>query len=366
MIQHIWTLIGKKLNGEASPEELRELEELLQQNGAERYPVQLLEEVWDSRHPAKLNEDLESKWTAFEGKLDLADEEENAEATRITAIEEAESRRKTFRIIKLASWAVAASLILGAVWFLAPRGKVGSSKVNQIITPKNGLSKIQLPDGTKVWLNSGSKLVYDANTYGTEFRKVSLIGEGYFDVVKDPQHAFIVTTPTISIRVLGTEFNLRSYANDVTSEASLVRGRIELTVLKNPEKKIILKASEKLTVFNNEQTAPETPSNHNTLLETDEAPMIALSRIHQAKQDSLPSEALWIDNRLAFDAEDFESIAQKFERRYNVTIVFKNDALKKLRFTGRFQNESVDKALNALRTTAAFHYKTQNNQIEIY
>jgi len=365
MIHHIWTLIGKKLSGEASPEELRELEELLQQNGAERYPVQLLEDLWKSQQLAKLNDELENKWSAFEAKLNITEEEESAEAARVAAVEESAARRKVIRLVRIVSWTVAASLLIGIVWFVIPH-KAESARVSQIISPKNGLSKIQLPDGTKVWLNSGSKLTYDANSYGTEFRKVSLTGEGFFDVVKDPQHPFIVTTSTISIRVLGTEFNVRSYTNDVTSEAALVRGRIELTVLKNPEKKIILKASEKLTVFNNEQTAPATPSPDNPARETDDVPMIALSRIHQAKTDSLPSEALWIDNKLAFDAEDFESIAEKLERRYNVNIVFENDDLKKLRFTGRFQNESIDKALNALRTTVDFHYKTKNNQIEIY
>jgi hypothetical protein len=62
-------------------------------------------------------------------------------------------------------------------------------------------------------------------------------GEALFDVVKDVDHPFIVTTSTISIKVLGTKFNVRAYNNDKTSEASLIRGRIELTILKTPEKK---------------------------------------------------------------------------------------------------------------------------------
>jgi len=364
MIHHIWTLIGKKLNGEASQEELRELEELLQQDGAERYPIHLLEEIWKSQPPAKQNEELEGKWSAFEAKLDLAEEKEQINTIGIPAIEDAEPRQRVFGIIKIASWTIAASLIFGLIWFNRPR-KTSNSQPNEITAPKTGFSKIQLPDGTRVWLNAGSKLDYDAN-YGTEFRKVSLTGEAFFDVVKDPQHPFVVTTPTISIKVLGTAFNLRSYANDKTSEAALVRGRIELTVLKNPEKKIILKASEKLTIFNNEQSTPASPSPVSSTRVTEEVPMIELSRIHQTKQDTLPSEALWIENKLAFDAEDFESIAKKLERRYNVTIVFENESVKRLRFTGRFQNEPIDKALNALQTTARFNYKTENNQIKIY
>jgi transmembrane sensor len=361
MINNIWMLIGKKLNGEASPEELLELEELLQQEVADRYPLHLLEEIWKNQHQIRSDERLEHKWSAFEDKINIAEENENIEIARIVAIQNKYNRLK---IIKIASWLVAASLLFGLFWFTRDIG-TNNSRPNEIIAPKSGFSKIQLPDGTKVWLNSGSKLVYGAN-YGVEFRKVSLAGEAFFDVVKDAQHPFIVTTSTISIKVLGTQFNLRSYDNDKTSEAALIRGQIELTVLKNPEKKIILKASEKLTVINHEQVAGKAMPSVGSARVTEEIPLIALSRIHQAKQDTLPSEALWLENKLAFDAEEFESIAKKLERRYDITIVFKSDEVKRLRFTGRFQNESIDKALKALQTTTYFHYKTENNQIEIY
>jgi len=230
------------------------------------------------------------------------------------------------------------------------------------VAPKNGISKVQLPDGTKVWLNSGSKLVYGAD-YGTELRKVSLAGEAFFDVVKDAHHPFILTTSTINIRVLGTAFNVRAYSKDKTSETSLVRGRIELTVLKNPEKKIILKASEKLTIINKEQEPAKGITSGST---TEEVPLIALGRIHQAKKDTLPSEALWMEDKLAFDAESFENLAERLERRYNVSIVFKNEETKKLRFTGKFQNESIDRALRALQVSAYFHFKTDSNKIVIY
>jgi ferric-dicitrate binding protein FerR (iron transport regulator) len=245
------------------------------------------------------------------------------------------------------------------------KGAANNNKTNEITAPANGISKIQLPDGTRVWLNSGSKLVYGAG-YGMEQRDVKLVGEALFDVVKDTEHPFIVTTSTISIKVLGTKFNVRAYSNDKTSEASLIRGRIELTVLKTPEKKIILQAADKLTINNEPALTPaKLPAQLATKI-TEEIPLMALSRIHLAKKDSLPSEALWVENKFAFDAEDFESLAKKLERRYGVTISFRNDELKKLRFTGRFQNETIGKALIALQTTTYFHYKTDNNQILVY
>ncbi|MDR3694848.1 FecR domain-containing protein [Mucilaginibacter sp.] len=360
MINNVWLLIGKKLNSEASPEELRELEEILQNSNPERYPLALLEEIWKNQHQTKSDGKLEKKWKAFEDKINAAEENELIEAT----FEKRSIRQRIIKLVKISAWIAAASLVLGLFWFTRD-GRTNNSQPNEIIAPKSGFSKVQLPDGSRVWLNAGSKLAYNVD-YGSQFRKVSLSGEAFFDVVKDPQHPFIVTTSTIRIKVLGTEFNVRSYNNDKTSEAALVRGRIELTVLKNPEKKIILKASEKLTIINYENAPDKVSAQASSGEVAAEIPLIALSRIHQAKQDTLPSEALWLDNILAFDAEDFESIAVKLQRRYDVNIVFKNDAVKRLRFTGRFQNESIDKALKALQSTAYFHYKIDNNQIIIH
>ena len=366
MINQIWILIGKKLSGEASPEELLELEELLNQGGEDQYPIGILEEIWKSEHQTRTIEDLENKWKSFEEELDVADAGEIVEAEPLTeTAPEAPQKSGILKFIKITLLIAAACF--ACVFFLVKRNNVVEDiKNNEIIAPQSGISQIQLPDGTKVWLNADSKLVYGAN-YGNEYRKVSLTGEALFDVVKDAKHPFIVTTKSISIRVLGTKFNVRSYNNDKTSEAALIRGQIELTVLKNPEKKIILNASDKLTVVNDEQQ-PEKNALSNNLGSgtTEETPIIALSRIHQAKRDTLPSEALWIENKLAFDAEDFEDLADKLDRRYNVTITFKNEEVKRMRFTGRFKNESIGRALKALQTTNYFHYKTNNNQILIY
>jgi ferric-dicitrate binding protein FerR (iron transport regulator) len=360
MINNIWILIGKKLNGEASAEELLELEQLLQQQGAAgMYPMNELEEIWKNDQQTVEDEKLLSKWDAFSAELDAIEEKEAEEAAQVIATQ---TKKKKARIIKLGSLLAAACLMLGMFWFTRKEAIV-AAKSNEITAPKNGISKIQLPDGSRVWLNMGSKLIY-SNDFGTDQRRVSLVGEAFFDVVKDPQRPFVVTTPTISIRVLGTKFNVRSYNNDKTSEAALIRGKIELTVLKNPEKKIILNPSEKLTVINNQE--PQLKSNTPTNRVAEETPLIALSRIHQAKKDTLPSEALWLENKLAFDAEDFENIAQKMERRYNVNIVFENEEVKKLRFTGKFEKESIDKALMSLQKTVTFRYKINTNQIVIY
>jgi len=361
MINNIWILIGKKLSGNATAEELAELEELLREEGiTDRYSISLLEDLWKNQYQEKSNTNLEQKWNAFEAKLDVAEKNEIATTEPEAVQPNTSSKGRIIKFFRFSVW-VAASIVLVILWF-AKGQKIENNGANVIVAPKNGISKVQLPDGTKVWLNSGSKLVYGAD-YGTELRKVSLAGEAFFDVVKDAHHPFILTTSTINIRVLGTAFNVRAYSKDKTSETSLVRGRIELTVLKNPEKKIILKASEKLTIINKEQEPAKGITSGST---TEEVPLIALGRIHQAKKDTLPSEALWMEDKLAFDAESFENLAERLERRYNVSIVFKNEETKKLRFTGKFQNESIDRALRALQVSAYFHFKTDSNKIVIY
>lgn len=364
MINNIWILIGKKLSGEATAEELLELEELLRQGGADLYPVDMLESLWRQEDSSKAGEKLESKWAAFEDKLDAADKAAAEELALSENLEQGKSKSGVIKFLKFFSMVVAACFAL--VFIVINKKDVADTvKSNQITAPQNGISKVQLSDGTRVWLNAGSKLVYDAN-YGLEQRKVSLQGEALFDVVKDPQHPFIVTTPTISIKVLGTKFNVRAYNNDKTSEASLIHGRIELTILKTPEKKIILKTADKLTIKNEQPVVTREASVPLASKTTEETPLMVLGQIHQAKKDTLPSEALWIENKLAFDAEDFESLARQLERRYNVSIVFKNDELKKLRFTGKFKNETINKALKALKNTTYFHYKIDNNQILVY
>jgi transmembrane sensor len=362
MINNIWILIGKKLNGEASAEELLELEELLKLDLADQYQLAILEELWKTNSPV-IDSDLENKWRAFEAKFDIVRENEIEEAIQ-NSIDNVNPKSRVFKLIKYTSL-IAASVVLVLLFYTRKHDAV-ISRPNEITAPKRGISKITLPDGSRVWLNSGSKLVCNFD-YGSKCRKISLLGEALFDVVKDEKHPFIVTTPTISIKVLGTRFNVRSYNNNRSSETSLIRGRIELTVLKNPEKKIILKASDKLTVIDNvAQPAMSTRLNYLKGSIAEETPLLALSRVHQAKRDTLPSEALWVEDKLAFDAEDFVSLAEKLEQRYDVSITFKNDEPKKIRFTGRFQNETIQKALKALQTTSYFHYKTHNNQILIY
>ena len=134
---------------------------------------------------------------------------------------------------------------------LAAEKTIGSGDKSEISTRYGSRTKLLLPDSTQVWLNSGSKLSYN-KTYGNGTREVTLSGEAYFDVVKNPAHPFIIHTVNIDIKVLGTAFNVKSFPGEKNTETSLIRGSIEVTFKNRPSEKIILKPNEKLITANEE------------------------------------------------------------------------------------------------------------------
>lgn len=261
-------------------------------------------------------------------------------------------------------YAAAVAVISISVWFYIAKIAATAVGRQKMITVANGkMLKVILPDGTLVWLNAGSKLFYPHHFNG-KIRKVRLIGEAFFDVVKDKEHPFIVSTPMFNLKVLGTAFNVSAYPNDLSAEAALVRGKIEVTLIKEPDKRIILVPSEKLTVknsYSNGKTDQKTIAG-----KTESLPLIALTNMHLSLKDTLPSEVLWIENKLVFDEEPFENIARKMERRYDVKILFRNEEIKKVTFTGKFKNESIEKALQSLQSIEKFHYYIKNNQVTIF
>jgi ferric-dicitrate binding protein FerR (iron transport regulator) len=354
----IWTLVGKKLNNEATPEELRQLHHLLQQPWADVYSIQILEAMWrqnPNKPPRFIPHKLQQKWDNLESKLETGSTGADANTFQ-SPTNENTARPKNIRITINRALITAACLIFGVFsfffWKSYPAGD--GSKTYQVVAAGGNISKIVLPDGTKVWLNAGSEIFYKTN-YGDGNREVRLAGEAFFDVVKDAAHPFIVNTAIMRIKVLGTAFNVRSYANDNVSETSLIRGRIELTTTSGPDHKIILKPSEKLTIVNR-KGARSHKSNA----------LITLSTLHTAKTDSLPSEAQWLENKLVFDNENFEEVAKKMERWYGVSISFKNEELKEKRFSAKFVTEPLNTALEALKTTSNFNFLIDNKKVMIY
>ncbi len=232
--------------------------------------------------------------------------------------------------------------------------------------PPRSKSTIILTDGTKVVLNSASELKYPASFDG-KTRDVYLTGEAFFDVHKDHQHPFIVHTNKMNVRVLGTAFDVKSYSNDRSSETTLIRGMIEVTLADRPSDRIILKPKEKLIVqrdlpdYRIEKTLKQASR------ETGTGVKYTLTSLTYFKNhDTTVVETSWLNDHFVFKDEDFATLSNRMERFYGVSIKLDNDNLKKYRFTGTFKNENIKEALDVLRLTETFHYKMNGALINIY
>ncbi len=357
-VNRIWVLIGKKLTGNATPEDIAELDSLMAGRIDTMYPVRELEKTWRAikgQSDIKSPLEVDKKWENFKSKLP------------------AESSIIPIRSQKRNAWLwLAASVFVIIVAAFGLTISDNNYKTNLLTTiieaPAGSTSQVILPDGSKVWLNAKSKLVYKKH-FGEKFREVTLIGEAFFDVVKDPQHPFIVNTASLHLRVLGTAFNVRSFANDKTSEAALVRGSIEVTLVNNPDTKITLKPSQKIIVRNvidDVVVKPVVPIASPNSATVKEIPLITLSNIHYKEADPLPEEVQWIEKKLVFTSENFDDLAMRMERYYNVTIEFEDETAKDIVLSGSFKEENINEAMKALQLTSNFKYKTANNKITIY
>lgn len=358
-----WLLIGRKMAAEASPQELKELEEILKNNPELHFSIQALTEFWyqsPSASAAEIEQAYQNHLERMQSKLEdhpgsIEDFVENS--TLFPS-----SGRSFFRrhALALTSLTTILLFVAGAIFYTMPPKKISGSlkpvAATSVISTRNGSrTDIVLPDGTKVWLNAGSKITYD-KTFGESLRNVTLTGEAYFDVVHNAEKPFVIHTTAMDIKVLGTEFNVKSYPDENTTEASLIRGSIEVTLKDKRAEKIVMKPNEKLVVSNEpgDEIKPVIPAKK-SLKHSD--PIISLGHLNYFSLDSTILETSWVNNRLIFEDESFEQVATRMSRWYGVSFEFGNADIQNFRFTGNFKNESVQEALKAMQITADFSFR---------
>lgn len=199
--------------------------------------------------------------------------------------------------------------------------------MNKLVIPRGAEYKLILADGTIAWLNADSELTYPVNFTGNS-REVQLKGEAYFDVAKDSLHPFIVRTDQFDIRVTGTQFNVRTYPNEVPS-ATLAEGSIQLL----QDRQIV------------------------TLIPSQQASLIN-GKIEVKKVD-LETAISWRYNIFSFTEESLEIIMNELSRWYNVSVFYQNPELQNLHFTAWFRrNSTLQEIIDVLE-------KTQGIKIEL-
>jgi ferric-dicitrate binding protein FerR (iron transport regulator) len=345
-------LMVKSMGKAATEAELAELELFLEKFPEYKRLPQLTDEL-KSDIPAagpmaqeELNENLNNIWTKIKAAGDTV--EDQPEPKVITG----------FRW----GWAAAAAVLLfafaGVFYTLNKKAapQLLSSVLRQVQVPLGATRHLVLADGTKVTLNAGSTFTYPDN-FDKGTRDVSLAGEGFFEVTKNPKHPFLVHTNKLTVRVLGTVFNVKAYNNDKTIETTLLKGKVQVQLTNNPEKTIILIPNEKLTVVN--QPATKALAANNPKQVKIEYQVAALPDV---KPEEV-KETAWLDNRILFTNDPFEDVAKQIERKYNVQVVFESADLKNEQISGLLDKESLQTAMQIMAQTTRFKYRFEGSVV---
>lgn len=219
----------------------------------------------------------------------------------------------------------------------------GKTANNTIRVPYGKNLSITLQDGSKVMLNSGSSMTYPSSFEGMETREITLKGEAFFEIAKNPEQPFIVKTKKMHTRVYGTVFNVSAYEEDEISEVVLVEGSVG--VGRNFEGDDYA-----IQMLQPSQKASNSLENEN----------------HFTIEDvNVSSYISWTEGILSFENEPMDDIIKRLERQYNVRIENQFEELEKRRFTGMFDEEDIERVLRTIQAHTHFSYNKKDDLIII-
>ncbi len=247
------------------------------------------------------------------------------------------------KYLQMAAGYAAAVLVGAALVFVfthtrtLPEQVQGGSFIVQ--TDNSDRSFTQLPDGSRIWLNKGTKIEYNQQ-FGIGNRNVLLNGEAYFEVAKNKKLAFVVKTKSIDVTAMGTSFNVNAYddGNEVTT--TLYTGKVNVqstltgykTILNPFEVAVFSKTKDKITTY--VFTGPDKP--------------------------------VWMEPEFRFDMLPLIDITKQLEHNYNVVFVYRNQKIKHLKFSGTFdRDEKLDEILRVIKINTNIDYAIKNDSVII-
>ena len=224
-------------------------------------------------------------------------------------------------------------LIGGAIYFIQAKHTLSNSVVWQTIsTPPGVKSHVQLPDGTKVWLNSGTELSYPSS-FSDGTRNVKLLGEAFFDVAKDVKHPFIVDLGKINIEVVGTKFDAINYKEEGQTEIVLASGKVKLFEKRENKSWLV------------SEMQPGQQAIYIKAVNT-----ISLKDVDAEKYTS------WIGGKLIFKDDPMDQVVRKLDRWFNVQIEIADPSIGGYIYTATFQNETIEQILSLIQRTSPIEY----------
>ncbi|AXT59752.1 DUF4974 domain-containing protein [Aquimarina sp. AD10] len=315
--------LKKYIKGDASPEEKKSIIEWIRKDKKHQKQFNLLKAQYVAATLDSLNTtDVNESYQRFSSKKT---KKKTYYYTAIVA-----SVMMPFLLLYFYSSFSNNDLIVNTTNYL----KFGTRTVS---TEHGGFKTVVLPDGSTIVLNANSSISYPKE-FTDSLRKVTLIGEAFFDIKRNINMPFIVEAENLKIKVLGTSFNVKSYPKDEKIETTLVTGKVEVHKQNIEQNPIVLEPSER-AVFDKKK-----------------------SNIKVDKVDSNRIVA-WQDGKLIFDNTPLKQVVLDLNRKYDVEFVIQSDSLLQYKYTGEFDNLKLEEVLELLKISSPINYKYEENKI---
>lgn len=215
----------------------------------------------------------------------------------------------------------------------------GDTQINQLIVPYGKQSQLLLADGTKIWINSGTKLVYPTS-FRKDKREIYVEGEIYLEVAPNEAHPFIVKTNNMAVKVLGTSFNIQSYKDETKQSVVLATGSVEV---------INEKLAESIVIHPDQIYNYDTKDNESHVKEVDVYDFLC-----------------WRFGFFHFKSEKLSVVLHRLQRHYNIPIRYNADEIDKIRVSGKLNlQNSVSETFSSIALTAPILYKIDNEYINV-
>ena len=319
-------IIQKYVKGETSEEENLQLHQWIQQSSENKKRFFAEKDIWDSY-----------SFHSNEKKYEVAPELEILK-NRI----EFRNAYHSIKLINVLKMAAMFLVVFGLGWSsqylsLLNKQQTAEASTQEITVPKGQINQIFLADGTRIWINSGSRLTLPS-VFSPSERVVKLNGEAFFEVAKDKKRPFMVEVNGQQIKVFGTSFNVRAYDNSNKIETTLETGQIQLhigneTKMLNPGEQSLFNKTEK---------------------------QLVISKVDPVNFSS------WKEGRYEFQNEELIEVLKVVERWYDVEITYNENSFKEMHFSGVIKrNKDTKHFLDLLNLTIPINYEIHGDKIKI-
>ncbi len=323
-------LVTREITGEISPEEKAELEALLKVSPELQERYKILDKFWRQEVYSDQSTDTDEALKKVLGRINGADE--SVPAT------------KTFSLSVFWKLAAAAMVIMAIGIGVYIYNVYRTPPQIAMVEKHNGTgmrSMITLPDDSRVWLNAESTISYP-EVFAGNTREVHLSGEAFFNVSHNAEKPFYIHLNKAAVRVIGTSFNVKAYANEENIQTSVVSGKVAFVSNRGDVRDSVF------LVKNNKVTYS-----------------LATGDMHTDITNTLDDRE-WINGKLICKSETLESITRQLERNFGKKVVIKDPKVGQYRFTGTFDESSLDEIMRYLAMTRPFKYTITEKTLVIY